>query len=139
MVKNKLLWLIPIGFCIFIFSACEFNSQKNEDKNAAATENVISEELHQAHCDLLAKANEELAVINQKVRELNDKIRKSEKKLTDAQNTALDDFEEKQRSINKRMHEIKNVKQEEWENFKTTLENDLEAVKTKIDNLLNEF
>ena len=139
MIKNKLLWLIPIGLCIFIFSGCEFNSQKNEDKNAASTENVISEELHQAHCDLLAKANEELAVINQKVRDLNDKIRKSEKKLTEAQNLALDSFEEKQRSINKRMHEIKNIKQEKWENFKTTLENDLDSVKTIIDKLLNEM
>jgi uncharacterized protein YoxC len=139
MGKIKFLWLILIGVSIFIFMGCESSSQKNGDKNAATTENVISEELHQAHCDLLAKANEELAGINQKVRDLNDKIRTSEKKLTDAQNATLDDFELKQKSINTRMHEIKNVKQEDWENFKTTFEKDLEDTKMILDNLLNEF
>jgi uncharacterized protein YoxC len=139
MFKNKLFWLIPIGFCFFIFSGCGTNSQKSEEKDAAATENVISEELHQAHCDLLAKANEELAGINQKVRELNDKIHDKGVKFTDAQNTALDDFEKKQASINKRMHAIKNIKQEDWEIFKTTFEKDLDEIKTLIDNILKEL
>lgn len=138
MVRNKLLWLIPIGLCIFIFWGCEYNSQKSEDKNAA-TENVISEELHKAHCDLLAEANEELAGINQKVRDLNDKIREKGGKFTDAQNTALDNFEIKQASINKRMHEIKNIKQEDWEEFKATFEKDLNEIKGTIDKILSEF
>ncbi|HSO86711.1 MAG TPA: hypothetical protein VLQ91_09190 [Draconibacterium sp.] len=137
MVKNKLLWIILIGFCGIIFWSCETGSKKTEEKSA--TENVISEELHLAHCDLLAKANEELAGINQKVRDLNDKIRTKGGKLTDAQNSALDDFSQKQASINKRMHEIKNVKQEDWENFKTTFEKDLEEIKTLIDNISKEF
>jgi len=136
MNKNKLLWIILIGLSVFIFSGCGSNSQKSEDKNATE---VISEELHQAHCDLLAKANEELAGINSKVRELNDKIREKGAKLTDAQNAALDDFEAKQTSINKRMHEIKNITQEDWEIFKTTLEKDLEDVKILIDSIVNEF
>jgi DNA anti-recombination protein RmuC len=135
MLKNKSLWLVLIGLSVFIFIACESNSQK--DKTTVIPENVISQELHQAHCDLLAKANIKLAEINQKVRELNDKIRKSDKKLSEAQNTTLDEIEEKQISINKRMHEIKNVKQEDWENFKTTFEKDLDEVKTKIDNILD--
>jgi hypothetical protein len=137
MVKNNFLGIMLIGLCLFIFSGCGSNSQKSEDNNAATT--VISEELHQAHCDLLAKANEELAGINQKVRELNDKIRLKGIKFTDAQNKALDDFALKQNSINKRMHEIKNVKQEDWENFKTTFEKDLEEINTLIDNIVNEL
>ena len=136
MVKNKLLWIILIGLSTFIFSGCGSNSQKSGDINAPE---VISEELHQAHCDLLTKANEELAGINQKVRELNDKIREKGAKLTDAQNSALDDFEARQTSINKRMHEIKNVKQDDWENFKTTLEKDLQDAKSLIDSIVNEF
>ncbi len=139
MVKNKLLWMILTGFCVFIFSGCGTNSQKSGAKNEAAQENVISEELHQAHCDLLSKANEELIGINQKVRDLNDKIRTKGSKLTDAQNAALDDFQKKQVSINKRMHEIKNIKQEDWDNFKTTFEKDLEEIKTLIDNISKEF
>lgn len=139
MVTTKLPALIFIGLCICIFSGCGFNSQKGEDKNAAAKENVISEELHQAHCDLLAKANEELAGINQKVRDLNDKIRNKGVKFTDAQNKALDDFEAKQASINKRMHEIKTIRQEDWEAFKTTFEKDLVEINALIDNILNEL
>ena len=137
MVKNKLLWIILFGFCGIIFWSCGTGSKKTEEKSA--TENVISEELHQAHCDLLSKANEELAGINQKVRDLNDKIRTKGSKLTDAQNSALHDFSQKQTSINKRMHEIKDVKQEDWENFKTTFEKDLEEIKTLIDNISKEF
>ena len=137
MVKIKLLWIILIGFCVFIYSGCGTNTQKSEVKSDTAKENVISEELHQAHCDLLAKANEELAGINQKVRDLNDKIRARKEKLTDAQNKSLDDLVLMQTSINKRMKEIKNIKQEDWENFKATFEKDLEEIKSLIDSILN--
>jgi len=139
MVRNKYLWFIFTGIVIFLFWSCGTGSQKAENANPAETENVISEELHQAHCDLLAKANEELAGINQKVRELNDKIRETSGGLTEAQNLALDTFEAKQVSINQRMHEIKNIRQEEWENFKTTFEQDLNEIQTLIDDILSEF
>lgn len=136
MVKNKLFQLVLFGFLMFIFTGCGTVSQKNDEKKATATENIISEELHQAQCDLLAKANEELAGINQKVRDLNDKIREKGIKFTAAQNTALDSFEVKQASINKRMHEIKTIRQENWEDFKTTFESDLNDINSLIDNLL---
>jgi len=136
MVKKRILWIVLIGLSVFIFSGCGQNSNSVEDQNA--TENVISEELHQAHCDLLAEANEELALINQKVRDLNDKISEGAK-LSDDQNAALDDFEIKQASINKRMHEIKNVKQEDWENFKATFEKDLKEIQSVIDGVLADF
>lgn len=138
MVKNKLSGLLLIVLCVFIFSGCGTSTQKAEDKSATP-ENVISAELHQAHCDLLAKANEDLAGINQKVRDLNDKIRTKSGKFTDAQNKALDEFEVKQASINKRMHEIKTIKQEDWEIFKTTFEKDLEDINAIIDNILTEI
>ncbi|MCK3684453.1 hypothetical protein [Maribellus sp. YY47] len=135
---KKLKWIFIAGMCIVVFSACNSNSQKKSDQRSNAVETTISEELHQAHCDLLAKANEELANINQKVRDLNDKIKKGEA-LTDAQNAALDEFEAKQASINKRMHDIKNIRQEDWENFKTTFENDMQDINAVIDKLLSEF
>lgn len=134
-----MLWIILIGFFGLIFSDCGIGSKKSEEKSATATENVISEELHQAHCDLLAKANEELANINQKVRDLNDKIRVRKEKLTDTQNKSLDDLVLMQSSINKRMKEIKNVKQEDWESFNAKLEKDLEEIKTLIDNISKEL
>ena len=133
---KKLIGIITLGLCVVAFLACNTNPQKNNEPKVV--EPAISEELHQAHCDLLAKANEELANINQKVRDLNDKISKG-KKLTDAQNTMLDEFEAKQASINKRMHDIKNIKQEDWENFKTTFENDMKDINVTIDKILSEF
>lgn len=138
MVKNKLSGLLLIVLSVFIFSACGTSTQKAEDKSAVP-ENVISAELHQAHCDLLAKANENLAGINQKVRDLNDKIHDKSGKFTDAQNKALDEFEVKQASINKRMHEIKTIKQEDWDVFKATFEKDLEDINAIIDNILAEL
>jgi uncharacterized protein YoxC len=134
--KSIFTWLMFFLLTISITTSCVLNSQKNEGKNST-TKNVISEELHQEHCDLLAKANKELADINQKVRELNEKIHEKGGKLTDEQNKALDDFEAKQISINRRVHEIKNVKQENWENFKITFEKDLEEIKNAIDNILS--
>lgn len=139
MLKNRLFVLVISAILVVAFSSCGMNAQKNADKNKAATENVISDELHQAQCDLLAKANEELAGINQKVRDLNTKIRDEGKKLSAAQNSALDTFEIKQASINKRMHEIKTIKQEDWDGFKTTFETDLEDVKSIIDEVLAGF
>lgn len=136
MTTNNFLWLIILGLTISIFNSCESGSEKKGDENVAM-KNVISEELHQEHCDLLARANEELAGINQKVRELNEKIHEKGGKLTDEQNKALDDFEAKQISINKRIHEIKNVKQKDWEIFKTTFEKDMEEIKNAIDSILD--
>jgi hypothetical protein len=130
--------IILIGLSFFFFNGCSNDAQNGTDPKSGTTEKVISEELHQAHCDLLAKANEELAVINRKVRDLNDKIQEGGK-LTDVQNAALDDFEAKQATINKRMHEIKNVPQEEWEDFKATFENDLNEIQTIIDEVLAGF
>lgn len=135
MKTNKFLWLIFTALSLCIFSFCTTNTKKDE----SPAKNVISEELHQAHCDLLAKANKELANINQKVRDLNDKISEKGGKLTDEQNAALDEFEAQQASINKRVHEIKNVRQEEWENFKTTFEKDLVEINASIDSILKEF
>lgn len=132
---KKLTCIFTLGLCIAVFSACNTNSQKNTEPNVAET---ISEELHEAHCDLLAKANEELANINQKVRNLNRKISDGAK-LTDTQNAMLDEFEIKQASINKRMHEIKSIKQENWDNFKTSFENDMKDINTTIDKILSEF
>ena len=136
MVKKSFFWIILIGLSVFVFSSCGSSSQKSEAKKAATTANAISEELHQAQCDLLSKANEELASINQKVRTLNDKFHDKGVKFTDAQNKALDDFEAKQASINKRMHEIKNITQQDWENFKTTFEKDLLEIHTAIDDII---
>jgi uncharacterized protein YoxC len=131
-----------INFCLFlsvfflvVLSGCGSGQQKSTEE----TQPEISAEFKQEQSELLAKANQELSSINQKIRELNDKIKAKGGKLTDAQNEAIDEFEEKRASVNKCMHQIKNISQEGWEDFKSTFEKDLEEVKTSIDEILAEL
>jgi uncharacterized coiled-coil DUF342 family protein len=91
---------------------------------------------------LLTKANQEIHNINLKLTELNDKIQAyNEKgsKLSEAQKKEIDEIEKIRASINPRIHEINNVSQEQWDNFKTTFEKDIEEVKSRIDVLVNEL
>ena len=117
---------------LVVFSGCD----SGQKKSAEDTQPEISAEFKQKQSELLAKANQELSAINQKIRELNDKIQENGGKLTDAQNEAIDEFEEKRASVNKCMHQIKNISPEGWEDFKTTFEKDLEEVKSQIDEIL---
>ncbi len=133
---------LRINFCLFlsvfflvVFSGCGSGQKKSSDEKPPE----ISAEFKQEQSELLAKANQELSSINQKIRELNDKIKEKGGKLTDEQNEAIDEFEEKRASVNKCMHQIKNISQDGWEEFKSTFEKDLEDVKTSIDEILAEL
>ena len=130
--------ILLLCFCIAFFSGCGEKQQKKEE---AATETISAEAMaafQNEKKELLAKANAELSQINKKIMACNDKI-KSGSKLTDAQNKALDEFEGKRASVNKRIHEIKNVSYENWENFKASLETDLEDVGSDIEKILTEL
>ena len=74
--------------------------------------------------------------INQKVVELNRKITSMTGKLTEEQNAAIDDIEAKRSSISSRMKTVKTIPQAEWEDFKSTLEQDIVDTRTKLDELL---
>jgi TolA-binding protein len=117
---------------LVVFSGCG----SGQKKSAEETQPEISAEFKQEQSELLAKANQELSSINQKIRELNDRIKEKGGKLTDAQNEAIDEFEEKRASVNKCMHQIKNISPQGWDDFKTTFEKDLEEVKNQIDEIL---
>ena len=139
---SKFLWLFLIGCSIFVIPGCGTGQQKSEDKNAGEPKSEIAAELLKEHNDLLAKANQEVHNINQKLIVLNDKIHAYHEKggkLTDAQNKEIDEIEKIRATINPRIHQINNVTQEQWDNFKTTFEKDIEEVKSRIDVLLNEL
>jgi TolA-binding protein len=136
MVKmSKILCILLTGLSIILSSGCG-SKQKSGDSQSVDLTPEITAEFQKEQSELLAKANQELSSINQKIRELNDKIKRKGGKLTDAQNESIDKFEEKRASVNKCMHQIKNISQEGWEDFKTTFENDLEEVKSSIDEIL---
>ena len=139
---SKFLWMFLIGCSVLVISGCGTGQQKSEDKNAGEQKSEIAAQLLKEHSDLLAKANQEIHNINLKLTELNDKIHSYNKKggkLTVAQNKEIDEIEKIRASINPRIHEINSVSQEQWENFKTTFEKDIEQVKSRIDVLLNEL
>jgi len=139
---NKFLWLIVIGCSIFVVSGCGTGQQKSGDKNAGDQKTEIAAQLLKEHNDLHVKANQEVHNINLKLTELNDKIHaynEKGRKLSETQKKEIDEIEKVRASINPRIHEINNVSQEQWENFKTTFEKDIEEVKSRIDTLVNEL
>lgn len=139
---SKFLWLFIIACSIFINSGCGTGQKKSEDINASEPKSEISTQLLKEHNDLITKVNQEIHNINEKLIELNNKIHAYNargSKLTETQNKEIDEIEKIRATINPRIHEINNVSQEQWETFKTTVEKDIEDVKTKIDVLLNEF
>lgn len=130
--------MLLLGFCMLLFTGCGEKQQKNND---TASETISAEamaEFQNEKKELLAKANAQLSEINQKILACNDKI-KAGTKLTDAQNKALDEFEAKRATVNKRIHEIKNVSYENWGNFKASFESDLEEVGSDIEKILTEL
>jgi uncharacterized coiled-coil DUF342 family protein len=139
---KKYLWLFLIGCSIFVISGCGTSQQKSENKNAGDQKSEIAAQLLKEHSDLHVIANQEIHNINLKLTELNDKIHAyNEKggKLSEAQKKEIDEIEKIRASINPRIHEINNVSQEQWENFKTTFGKDIEEVKSRIDVLVNEI
>ena len=133
---NKLFWLFLLVFSIVTISGCNTDQSKNEDKIADKTNSGINAELLKEQNDLYEKVCQDFSDVNNKVVELNSKIRSMTGKLTEDQNKAIDEIEDKRNSIYTRMHGLKNVSSADWENFKITLEKDIEGVKTQVDEII---
>jgi len=139
--KTLYLWLFLIGGTVFIITGCGTGEQKSEAKNGDEPKSETTA-IMKEHSDLVTKANQEIHNINQKLIELNDKIKafnEKGRKLSEAQKKEIDEIEKIRASINPRIHEINKVSQENWENFKTTFEKDMEQVKSRIDTLVSEL
>ena len=139
---SKYLWLTIIGCSIIVFSGCGTGQQKSEENTTIEQKSEINAELQKEHNELSGKAAQEIHNINEKLTNLNNKIHAYHEKggkLTVAQNKEIDEIEKIRTTLNPRIHEINKVSQEQWVNFKTTFEKDLDAVKTRIDALSNEL
>ena len=138
MVKiSKYFWLFLLSFSISIFTSCSSDHSKGEEKNADSTKSGINTELLQEQNDLYEKVCQDFSDINKKVVELNDKIHSMKGKLSEAQNATIDEIEQKRSSIHTSMGGLKKVSPADWESFKTKLENDINDVKTQIDEILS--
>jgi peptidoglycan hydrolase CwlO-like protein len=138
MIKIKKIYsLFFLSFCIIVYTGCNSSSSNEDDIDAKKSKSEINAELLQEQNDLYEKVCEDFTEINKKVIELNDKIHSMEGKLTEAQNSAIDEIEEKRASVNTRIRGLKKVSSADWENFKITLEKDIVDVKTQIDEIIS--
>lgn len=133
------LGLLFLSLSIIVFSGCGIKQQKKANQETTIQNAEALAEFQNEQKVLVEKARAELAEINKKITACNDKIHSKGGKLTEAQNKALDEFEKKRASINQRIHEIKNVKLENWQDFKSGFEADLNEARTDIDRIIAEL
>ena|SRR5690554_5299883 len=140
MIKQKsTLLVLLISSVLALFSGCGLMQQKEETQKSDAINSEAVAQIQIEKKALLEKANAELAAINKKIMACNDKMNARKVKLTDAQNKALDEFENQRASINQRIHEIKNVKFEDWNDFKNKFESDLSEASSNLDKIMAEL
>lgn len=128
------LSVFVLAFSLVILSSCGTN-QAPKDSNTEQA-NPAETELLKAQNDMYEIACRDISDINQKVVELNRKITSMSGKLTEQQNNAIDEIEVKRTSISSRMKGLKKVPMSDWENFKSTMEQDINDTKTKLDELI---
>lgn len=136
-LKNSIV-LVCLTLMLLLFAGCNLNQKKESVSQPDVVDAEAEMIFQQEKKELLDKANAELSAINQRILTCNEKIKKGIK-LTDAQNKALDAFEAKRASINKRIHEIKNVQYAEWDSFKKQFEEDLTNASADIEKILTEL
>ncbi len=132
---SKILCLLLVAFSTAIVTNCT----TDQAKKTGTTEEISPEEtqLLKEQNVLYELACRDFSDINQKVVDLNRKITSMTGKLTEEQNAAIDEIESKRSSISARMKTVKNIPQADWENFKSTLEQDISETRTKLDELLS--
>src|SRR5690554_355063 len=130
--------LVCLSLMFLFFTECNLFRKKENASEPDVKDAEAEMIFQQEKSELLSKANAELSAINKRILACNDKIKEG-LKLTEAQNKALDEFEAKRASINKRIHEIKNVQLSEWESFKTEFETDLRNASADIERIQAEL
>ncbi|HPF51528.1 MAG TPA: hypothetical protein PK335_08125 [Draconibacterium sp.] len=132
---NKLVCVFLLAFAMVTLSNCGANQPKNEIKAEQPSPEAV--QLLTDQNALYEVVCRDFSDINQKVMELNSKIRSMTGKLTEEQNAAIDEIEAKRTSISTRMKTVKTIPQADWENFKSTLEQDISDTQAKLDKLLS--
>lgn len=137
---KRSLAVLLIGGSLIIFSGCNTGQKNQKDGNDASEmkEEVVTK-IREEQKQLIQKANEQLAAINKKVQELNKKIEEQSEPLSDKQNEALDALQNKREEVNQGLNKIKSVSVDEWDDFKTTFEEDLDSVIIIVDDILSDF
>ena len=139
---NKFLWICLLSCSVLVISGCNNGGQGTDKKKALEQNNEIAAEMQKQKNDLHVKANQGIININQKLTVLNETIHayhEKGRKLSEKQNKEIDEIERIRTSLNPRIHQINDVSPNDWENFKTTIEKDLEDVKSRIDLLIAEL
>ncbi len=127
--------MLLLSFSLIVFSGCGTKQQKADGNKSGKTNSEAFARFQNEQNELLEKANAELSAINKKILACNEKLKEKGGKLTDAQNKALDEFENQRASINLRIHQIKNVKMADWDSFKAKFEADLNEASSNIERI----
>jgi TolA-binding protein len=136
---SKTFSMLLLSFSLIVFSGCGTKQQKNDDAKSVNANSEAVAQFQKEQKELLDKANAELSAINKKILACNEKLKMKGGKLTDAQNKALDEFENQRASINQRIHQIKNVKMTDWDSFKSKFEADLIEASSNIEKIQAEL
>ncbi len=140
MLKNKRIsTALLVSLCMIAFSGCNSGQQKQNKNDSSELSEEVRAEMLESQNELSQMVSEGFANINDKIRDLNQQIEEQGYQLNEEQNEALDEIQEKRVEVNDRLGEIENVSQEEWEHFRSSFENDLDEIKSKIDGILGEF
>lgn len=126
---------------VIALAACNTGQkkQKSDDNDQDTFKKEVSAEFQQKKEELKQLAGKEFSNINDKIRELNSKIEEGEKKLTEEHNEILDEIQESRVSANEKLNKIKDISEEEWDEFQQKLKEDIDTIKTKLDDILDDF
>jgi len=126
---------------VVALAACNTGKQKQKSDNTDqdTLKKEVSAEFQKKKEELKQLAGKEFSNINNKIRELNNKIEEGEKKLTEEHNEILDEIQERRVSANEKLNKIKDVSEEEWNEFQQKLKEDIDTIKTKLDDILDDF
>lgn len=140
MLKISKILLLIISVALIAFSGCNTGQKKEKsDNNDQGTVQEISAEFQEKQKELKQFIGGEFSKINDKIRELNGKIEEGEKKLTEEHNEMLDEIQERRIAANEKLNNLKDVSEEEWEEFQQKLKKDIDEIKSRLDKILEDF
>jgi regulator of protease activity HflC (stomatin/prohibitin superfamily) len=141
-MKNKIVKLAVITFIAgSMFSACQTSAQKVESARIAAEE--AQQNLAEAQQDSISEykqfkkdAEEKIVGYDKRIADLKARI-VNEKKVNKAKyEKKLAELEKKNSETKKKLAEYKETSKEEWTNFKTEFNRDMDEMGTAIENFL---
>jgi DNA anti-recombination protein RmuC len=142
-MNKPILMLALTGFLLAnVFTSCQQSSSSNidskEDKLLKAKEDVVEakQDLNQALADSIRmfkmEAQTMIAENNRKIDEFKEKIAKGKKSARDKYETKINDLEQKNKDLQKRLDEFNEENGDKWASFKREFNHDMDEIGNSI-------